>query len=197
MKNRNKILPEISRLTELLSYDPETGKITWRVNRYANHNSLAAAAGSIVGSITVSGYRFVRIDQKFNVYLHRAAWAMHHGEWPEGDVDHINMDRLDNRIINLRIASRSQNLSNRGANRNNKLKTKGVTLTKNGRFNAEIWKDYKKHYIGRFDTLDEAREAYFSKAKEIHGEFARIELSPPGRRYSKSHSAQPPKTPKV
>lgn len=197
MKTRNKVLPEISRLKELLSYDPETGKITWRINRYGNRNSLAAAAGSIAGGITVSGYRFMLMDQKFTVYLHRAAWAMYYGEWPSASVDHINMDRLDNRIINLRLASNSQNLCNRGPNRNNKLKTKGVTLTSNGKFNVEVWKDYKKYYVGRFETLEEASEAYLRKAKELHGEFARVELSSPGRRNSEPHTAQPPKASKV
>lgn len=164
--------PKISRLRELLSYDPLAGKISWRINRYGYRNSLAAKAGDVAGSLFSNGYRYVAIGKNRQL-SHRIAWAMYYGRWPKGDIDHINMDRLDNRIVNLRIATRAQNMSNRSHTKGNTLKAKGVELTRTGRYAVKISKDYKRYHVGTFDTVAQAIDAYATKAKELHKEFAR------------------------
>lgn len=172
MKRKHPLIP-IAILTEVLAYDASSGKITWLHNRYSHNNGLAAVAGSIAGSILVTGYRFISIAHHGRDLAHRIAWAMHYGEWPNGDVDHINMDRLDNRIANLRLASRSQNMSNRGATARNRLKVKGVELTRAGNYAVKIMKDYKKYHIGTAYSLEEAKKMHAEAVEKLHGKFAR------------------------
>lgn len=170
MKPRTKPLPEISRLREALSYDPLSGHVTWKSNRYAYRGSLAAAAGSIAGSAMSLGYRFIHFED-VGLLIHRVAWAMYYGEWPRGDIDHINMDKSDNRILNLRLATRAQNMVNRGPTKGNLLGVKGVGISRQGKYTAKIWAGGKRIHIGTFETIAEASAAYENSAKEIHGEF--------------------------
>lgn len=88
-------------------------------------------------------------------------------------IDHINGNRLDNRKENLRVATCSQNVMNRGKQANNTRGYKGVIYDKSrGKWRAEITANKKSHYLGRFDTAEEAALAYNEAAKELHGEFA-------------------------
>jgi hypothetical protein len=90
-------------------------------------------------------------------------------------IDHINGDRLDNRLENLREATVSQNSYNRGKMANNKSGFKGVAWHKKSkRFRATICVETKRMYIGMYRTAVEAAQAYDKKALELHGEFARI-----------------------
>ena len=100
-----KIIPNSIR--DVLDYDPETGVLTWKVN----HRRVRA--GSIAGWLDSSGYRYVGVEgSKFKA--HRIAWFLYHGEQPPEMIDHINRDRADNRIANLRSVTRSQNMLNQG-----------------------------------------------------------------------------------
>lgn len=90
------------------------------------------------------------------------------------DVDHIDGDGLRNTRDNLRLATRSQNQSNRGMQRNNTAGYKGVTLIKNGKYQAQIKFQKKSYYLGCFDNPEDAYKAYCEKAKELHGEFSRL-----------------------
>lgn len=94
---------------------------------------------------------------------------------PDGlKVDHKSTDGLDNRRENLRTATQSQNLCNRGKNRNNTSGHKGVTFHKErGKWMAQIILNGKRNYLGLFKDKQEAADAYSSKAAELHGEFAR------------------------
>jgi len=103
---------------------------------------------------------------------HRLAWLLTHGEWPKDEVDHINGDRMDNRLSNLREATRSQNSMNIGARRTNKTGFKGVWAYK-GRFRSQIALDGKRTSLGTFDTAQEAYSAYCAAVVKLHGEFAR------------------------
>lgn len=147
-------------LHERLSYDPETGMFRWR------HKRRGLRAGSIAGTILSNGYR--RIKQGSVLYLaHRLAWFYVHGEWPQRDIDHINGDRDDNRIENLRQATRSQNCMNAGD-------VSGITWDKDrGRWRAHIKKDYKSYFLGRFDTRAEALIARRNAEQELFGAYAR------------------------
>lgn len=92
------------------------------------------------------------------------------GEWPKHHVDHANGDRDDNRWVNLREATWSENKWNSKTPRNNTTGVKGVSRLK-GRFRARVMVhgDYK--FLGYFDTIEEAANARFAAAEEAHGEF--------------------------
>ncbi len=152
-------------LKTLLSYDPSTGAFTWLVNRGNLKN-----AGSIAGSLNRGGYAQLQISGKC-YRLHRLAWFYVHGVFPDGDLDHINGVRSDNRIENLRICSKQQNALNKLPQRNG---FKGVTLHKQtGKFQAQITKSNKNHYLGLFATEQAAAQAYDAASSVMHGEFGR------------------------
>jgi hypothetical protein len=96
------------------------------------------------------------------------------GKWPTREIDHRNGDRADDRWRNLREASHSQTVVNRGVQRNNTTGFKGVTLSKNG-FVAKIKKDGKPIYLGYYRTAEKAHAAYRAAARRLYGEFARFE----------------------
>ncbi len=149
-------------LNRILAYDPETGIIRWVKN------------GKIAGwSDPENGGRIsIRIDKK--LYLaHRVAWFLYYGEWPSQLIDHENRDPTDNRISNLRPSDQSENLCNRGPQKNNSCGYKGIWLHKpTGRWTGRIQKNGKSRHLGYHDTAEEAHEAYKKAAEELHGGFA-------------------------
>jgi len=95
---------------------------------------------------------------------------------PEGfEVDHINMNTLDNRKINLRICTKAQNRQNRSMYKNNPSGYKGVTFNKSkNKWMGRISENKKYHFLGYFDTPEEAYEAYCKASKKYHKEYGRI-----------------------
>lgn len=164
---------EQRRLFADLTYCPETGLFRWAVNG----RGQTKRAGNIAGSAHSGGY--VRIKHGGRTYFaHRLAWLFHSGHWPACEIDHINGDRKDNRIANLREASVAQNRRNtKGVpSRRKHSAFKGVTKDsrdKNPKWVAQIYANGKVRVLGRFLSEDEAAKAYQSAAKELHGEFAR------------------------
>lgn len=148
-------------------YDPETGCLLWR------RSSRRGFVGREAGTINNYGYRQIRTNGR--VYMaHRVAWLIMTGEWPVADIDHINLDRADNRWSNLREATRSQNKANSPRNARNTSGVKGVQWRKRDqRWRAVIIKDYKRYELGVFATKEAAKAAYDAKAVELFGEFAR------------------------
>ena len=116
-------------------------------------------------------YIIVRVDMHL-IKGHRLAWFMTHGSWPENEVDHVNGDKTDNRIENLRKATRSENMRNCGMKRNNTSGFKGCRLREKG-WQARITLQGKQHHLGFFKTAAEASAAYEEAAKKLHGEFMR------------------------
>lgn len=169
---------EIDYLRSLLRYDPDTGLFTWRRrprNEFSSdriYNSWNAKySGKNCGSLT-NKYRTLRInDSQF--YCHRLAWAIHYGEWPESDVDHINMVKTDNRIQNLRLSSRRQNMSNIKATKANKSGLIGVYWAKRERkWVAGITIDYKFNFLGYYDDPHLAASAYNAACEKANGKYA-------------------------
>lgn len=124
------------RLRQLIEYRPDTGELVWkpRVPSDFNARNPEAAcdafnrrrAGQIAGKVNRQGYVIVQVDGQ--AYKgHRIAWAMYHGAWPEGVIDHINRQKADNKIQNLRDVSQAENCENRSINRNHDSGVKGVT----------------------------------------------------------------------
>jgi hypothetical protein len=144
-------------------YLPETGQFLWKVSR--PHIKVGDAAGCL----TPTGYVLLSIDD-VKYKAHRIAWLIAHGSLPKIDIDHINGDRSDNRISNLRAVSRQINLQNmRHANRLNKSGLLGVSPN-HKRWAASIRINGKKKHIGTFDTPNEAQAAYaFEKAVAHEG----------------------------
>jgi hypothetical protein len=106
-----------------------------------------------------------------NIMIHRIIWLLWTGSWPKHQIDHIDGNRKNNRILNLREATKAQNQGNRKVTRNG---LKGVTRTRCGKpFQASIWLNGKNTYLGRFDTERAAHEAYMREARNVWGEFAR------------------------
>jgi hypothetical protein len=91
----------------------------------------------------------------------------------EMKTDHIDGNGLNNRRTNLRVATNSENMRNRGAPTNNTSGFKGVSAVSNGKWSAKIKLKYKLYYIGSFDTPEAAHAAYVAASELLHGEFAR------------------------
>lgn len=152
---------------QLLSYNPETGTFTWRVGRRGT-----ARVGSVAGRPNGRGYFRIRIYGR-RYCAHRLAWLLTHEVWPENQIDHINGRRDDNRLCNLRLATRSENTRNAKRRSDNTSGFKGVGFHKaQGKWRARIKIDGRRKDLGRFDTPEEAHAAYCKAAAELHGEFA-------------------------
>ena len=163
-------LPSQEHLRGLLSYDPPSGELRWLPRPAARPEWNTRYAGQIAGKV-VKGQRFVRLDGR-HWKASRLIWKMMIGSDPTGEVDHQNVNTLDNQWNNLRDATRQQNGRNRRAY--GKQFPKGVSLNCNGkRYCASIHVDYQKIHIGVFDTITEAARAYDAAARRIFGEFAR------------------------
>jgi len=159
-------------LLDAYNYNPETGIITSRVATGSGKNwpTNRWKAARVVGTTLKNGYRII-ISKGNRVLAHRAIWVMVYGINPNCDIDHINGDRSDNRLANLRLATRGQNNINSLKQHNNTSGYKGAYYDKRrGYWNAEIWVNNRKKYLGKFPTAEEAGLAYLEAAKKYFGE---------------------------
>jgi Demerecviridae HNH endonuclease len=156
-------------LRRRLRYEAKTGALIWICGGKGRRHE----AGARAGTIEKSGYRRIRLSHRAYA-AHRVAWALYYGEWPPGFLDHINRDRDDNRISNLRIATNSQNQANVGRCRRNTSGYKGVSYDKGlGKWRAAIRRGGPPQTIGLFGSPEDAHAAYLKKAVAYFGEFAR------------------------
>jgi len=156
-----------ARLSEVLSFDAESGAFTWRVSR-----GRSAKRGQIAGYARADGYSTIKVDGR-RYYAHRLAWFWVHGEWPS-EIDHVSGNPAQNGKGLLRPATHSQNLANAKRRSDNSSGFKGVSLNKRTkRWRAQITKDGVGRHLGEFDTPQEAHRAYVAAARRIHGRFAR------------------------
>lgn len=154
-------------LHELFEY--RDGLLFWKVNRRGNK-----VKGKQASRLKKSnGYHQVTINKKKH-YAHRIIFFMAYGCLPE-QVDHIDGDRSNNVLSNLREANNAQNNRNTGLRSTNTTGFKGVSYNKfNRNFNAKITVNYKSIHLGCFQTAEAAHEAYKQAAMRLHGDFARI-----------------------
>lgn len=163
----------------LLDYDPETGRFVWRMRPGGTRSDNVfntKFGGKAAGHIRENGYLQLLI--KGRIYVgHRVAWVWMTGKWPTEEIDHINMDRGDNRFCNLRESTKAENLRNTTVRKNSKTGLKGVTFhdrSSKGRcYRATIGFRREHIHLGYFSTPEEAHAAYVRAAQEHHGKFAR------------------------
>ncbi len=154
-------------LRELLTYNPETGELKWlpRGPEHSGRNcgwksfNRRFAGKAAFTSINRDGYHHGRIfDGTYQA--HRVAWAIVHGSWPEHQIDHINGDRADNRLSNLRAVSGAENCRNIARPSNNSSGHIGVVWhKKQSKWQAQIGVNGKRIYLGLFASLSAAVEA--------------------------------------
>lgn len=165
MKNDRTV--SVEEVVKQLSYDPSTGELRWKIGK------CGVRPGVIAGSVSKSGYRKIKLNGVEHC-AHRLAWVFIHGRFPDGFIDHINLDKDDNRPGNLREATRNQNNANRRPTCASGKK--GVSLHKGtGKWMAQIKVNGKRLYLGLHESKDVAHEAYAKAAIEHFGEFARTE----------------------
>lgn len=140
-----------------------------------------AAGGKKVGdpvgfSLRKSGHRnvFLRHEGKSYGYVYaRVVWFLHHGTMPDGEIDHINCDPTDDRIENLRVVTREQNLWNTERSRTGQKKKGYYQDARNGKFHVQVQCGGKVHGLYGFSTEAEAIAARQTLAARLHGEYAR------------------------
>ena len=164
-----KPLPTPEVLRQLLTYDPETGTLTWKprpVVAFAEGNCGAENvcstwnkryAGTEAGTASERfGYRIIGLGGRL-LGAHRIAWAIHHGYWAEKPIDHINGNSIDNRIQNLREVTAQQNQRNCHRRSDNKSGVTGVSRAPRGRgWVAKIRVDGIQRHLGTFETIEAA-----------------------------------------
>ena len=155
----------IEALKEQLHYNLETGVFNWKVPRRGRR--LDREAGGVNNNCT---YKTITLEGQ-QYLVHRLAWFYVHGEWPVGNLDHINRNPADNRIANLRQATVAQNAANSFGFGSSGYK--GVYWsTKGQKWKSQITVNYKSIHLGLFDTPEEAHAAYCKVFRQQHGEFA-------------------------
>jgi len=160
-----KPLPPVEVLNELLHYNPDTGELRWKVHRWPR------CVGTIATYTTRAGYHCLKINGS-DYKAHRIIWGLHTGEdLPQGMViDHINHTPGDNRLVNLRLVSYSENTYNTTNNNNLTPDTsrRGLTSAGGGRWRVQISVGGKNIYCGTYDTVSEAIDAR-KKAEDLRG----------------------------
>ncbi|MDP2047553.1 MAG: HNH endonuclease [Cypionkella sp.] len=173
-------------LHQILRYDPETGKLFWLTrssdlfdDRGQMQESNAARwnsrwAGTEAFTALRAGYRRGLIFRKIYT-AHRVIWAMQTGDWPKVLVDHMDNDRGNNRWVNLRQATHSQNQCNKRMLLANTSGFKGVSLHKqNGKWQATISLHGKQRHLGYFDSPELAEHRVNAERRSLHTEFGRV-----------------------
>lgn len=182
-------IPCPTALRLLIAYNPDTGSLKWRrrskkwfkpkggrqtASGCAKRWNGLYAGSAAMNSVTGKGYLGGPILGT-NVKAHQVAWSIHYGERPKLHIDHINGNRTDNRIANLRLATAQQNAMNRSGWRNAASSYRGVYPMPNKRWRARI-NDFEGNTLslGVYSTEREAAMAYNEAARHIHGEWAKL-----------------------
>ena len=149
-------------LKSLLTYDRDTGEFRWRLKR------PRCTPGNIAGTPSYHGYTIIKLNG-VSYKAHRLAWLYETGDWPASELDHINRVRGDNRISNLRLATRFSNCQNRVKSKTAYSKHIGVSRS----FNGKRWRAYidfngKRRALGVFDTETQALEALKNVERQLY-----------------------------
>jgi len=156
---RNYQLPSQGRLQELFAY--QDGELIYKKCRGRQ------PAGSIAGTKHHTGYHQISVDKK--IYLkHRLVYQYHYGDLEqEQQIDHIDRDKSNNRIENLRVVDQTQNNYNTKVRKDNELGVKGVSTAHSGRYYSRIAHNGKTEYLGIYDTIEEAHQVYLNEFHKL------------------------------
>lgn len=149
---------------QIFNYDTDSGLLTWRI-RTSNRIQLGAQAGNR------DHYGYLKVCVSYRYYkVHRLIWLHVHGVWPTKQIDHIDRDKLNNRIANLRDVSQSVNQQNRfRARTDNASGFLGVTRhSASKRWQTQIDVNGRRHYLGLFDTPEAAHAVYLDAKRLLH-----------------------------
>lgn len=151
----------------LFAYDASSGSIRWRCS-----TNPRIAVGSPAGYVDSHGYVRITVasanGRRRSIAAHRLAWLLTHGRWPAGEIDHVNGQKADNRLANLRDVDRSANAANRaGPDRDSSTGLLGASRHKSGKFLAQIRRDGRYHYLGLHATAELAHAAYVAASRRL------------------------------
>jgi hypothetical protein len=166
MKAEN--LPSPQYLRERIDYNPDTGQMIWKTFHpiHKGWNERWSGKPAFAG-LNNHGYKQGAVDRRMLIG-HRVAWAIVHGEWPDGHIDHINGDRADNRISNLRIATPVENNRNMRKFVSNSSGVTGVNYHKRDkRYRAFISIEDRSVHLGNFLTIEEAIAARQAAERDL------------------------------
>lgn len=181
----------LKELKEVLDYNPNTGIFIWKIDICTgkNNNRILVHKGERAGCVS-NDYRYIKYNGK-KYAEHRLAYLFTYGYIPEY-IDHINGNKSDNRISNLRECTKAQNGQNKPKLSNNTSGYKGVFINpKSGKYIAKIRIDGDLCYIGTFDTPELAAKAYDKAALENFGEFANLNFEDETNNYGVNDDAAP------
>lgn len=171
LKERTRINQEklsIDTLKRKLKYDPATGLFT------RNCIMTGSSIGDVCGTKKENGYVIISIDRVL-YRAHRLAWFYFYGRWPEGDIDHVNRIRNDNRIANLREACRSDNLCNSSRRSDNKTGIRGVSFNRvSNTYTVKIQKNGKTLTRYGVTNIAVAKDIARVFSNELHGDFSNV-----------------------
>jgi hypothetical protein len=154
MKNQPLTFAEVSAAVRL-----DGGTLFWRASKGG------VRVGDAITRMNVDGYLCLSINRR-KLLAHRVVWMLTHGSWPDGLIDHIDRNKLNNDPKNLRVASASENHANSPPS---VRKFKGITFHKRaGKYQAQC----QGRHLGLFATQEEAAAAYDKQARVAYGEFA-------------------------
>lgn len=154
---------EVEKVRKAIAYDPLSGAFTHKI---AKRGGRVRAGDPVKTKKSKSGYLVIGVDGR--VYAaHRLAWLLVRGEWPELQIDHIDHDRTNNRIGNLRIVTATGNMRNRTMRKDN---TSGVTgvMREGAKWTAYYYDGGKMVRIGKFADKEAAAMAR-KAANDRHG----------------------------
>lgn len=157
------------RIKQVCDYEPRTGELVWK------EPGKKRIVGKRVGSTTLGGYLETCIDRK-RYLVHRLVWLWHHGCLPPEHTDHINHNRSDNRIENLRAATNRENNFNQSKRRGSTTSLwRGVDwCIRRGRWRARLHAYGSSHHIGYFDCEEDAAMAWNAEALSSYGRFVNL-----------------------
>ena len=160
--------PDIDSLKSVLQYFPSSGDLVWKHRHSGNYKTSSSGSESLLrawnarsagqDATTLSNNTYLTIQTRGKTFqAHRVAYALYHGHWPVGHIDHIDGDRFNNAIENLRDVTPAENNKNCKRPKNNKTGVVGVSLHKqSGKWIATAGNAGKCVYIGLFPKFEDA-----------------------------------------